>query len=215
VRLFPLQAQQVDLSWLPQMGEIALAIVGIIIIAYIFVKKGLPKILEYKKETELARMKIEKEQHFCGNLQTMHEEQLKTIEKIITEDIEKQNKWQDFIEKKVVEIESKIACLVSITADYEELFGSLSQGTLENMLFNDATPVFRRLKAFLRLLAIDVNGRVKRAGFKLILASETNKEIWLDVLETMPKLNLKIVDKEHFSAVLSEINSKIYDGMMR
>jgi len=42
------------------MGEVALAIVGVIVITFIFIKKGLPKILEYKKETELAKMNLEK-----------------------------------------------------------------------------------------------------------------------------------------------------------
>jgi hypothetical protein len=131
------------------------------------------------------------------------------------EDSEK-DKQQDSIVNQILVrlscIENKIESLFSIVADHEELFGPVSQGTLENMLFNEGTPTFRRLKSFLRLLALDVNGRVKKKGMTLILA---NKETWLDALETMPKLKLKIINKEHFEAVLDEINHKIYDGTMR
>jgi hypothetical protein len=69
-----------------------------------------------------------------------------------------------------------------------------------------------------------LNGRIKQKGFDLILQNKKvvtddagNKiklDPWLDVLETMPKLNLKIVNQKHFDAVLDEINHKIYDGMM-
>jgi len=220
MELHLLQAQPADLSWLPQMGEVALAIVGVIAIAFIFIKKGLPKILDYKKEIELAKMGIEKEKRFCGDLQIRHEEQLKTIEKLIVE-------WQDFASKKFSDIESRLASVFSIIADHEELFWPLSQGTLENMLFNDTTPIFRRLKSYLRLMAMGRNGRVKEKGFEVILQNRKKitvvengkeKEIivdpWLDVLETMPKLNLKIVNQQHFDAVLDEINHKIYNGMM-
>jgi hypothetical protein len=134
------------------------------------------------------------------------------VEKILETEAAERKTWQDFLGKRINGIEEKIGSLFSIVSDHEELFGPVSRGTLENMLFNENTPIFRRLKSFLRLLAMDVNGRVKKKGMALILA---NKETWLDVLETMPKLNLKIVNKEHFEAVLNEINCKIYDGMMR
>jgi hypothetical protein len=206
------------------MGEAALAIVGIIAITVIFIKKGLPKILEYKKETELARLSIDKEKNTCGALQIRHEEQLKTIQNLIVEDTEKQNKWQELASKKFNEIDSKLTNVFSIITDHEEFLGPLSQGTLENMLFNDAAPVFRRLKAYLRLIAMGLNGRIKQKGFDLILQNKKvdtddagNKiklDPWLDVLETMPKLNLKIVNQKHFDAVMDEINHKIYDGMM-
>jgi len=223
-RLNLLQAQAADLSWLPQMGEVALAIVGVIAIALIFIRRGLPKILEYSKEVILARMNIEKGNH-CGDIQIRHEEQLKTIQKLIVDDVEKQNKWQEFASKKFNEIDSKLATMFSVITDHEEFLGPLSHGTLENMLFNDTTPIFRRLKAYLRLMAMGINGRVKQKGFDLILQNKkivkdaNNNEIkidpWLDVLETMPKMNLKIVNQQHFDAVLDEINHKIYDGMMR
>jgi len=136
----------------------------------------------------------------------------KPVEELLAEEAGERKEWQALVCEKFSAIESKIESLFAIIADHEELFGPLSQGTLENMLFNDNTPIFRRLKAFLRLLALNVNGRIKQKGFALILA---NKEIWLDVLETMPKLKLKIINKEHFEAVLNEINTNLYSGMMR
>jgi hypothetical protein len=39
-----------DFSCLPQMGEITLFILGAIVVAVIFIKRGLPKYNEYKKE---------------------------------------------------------------------------------------------------------------------------------------------------------------------
>jgi hypothetical protein len=136
----------------------------------------------------------------------------KSVEETLVEEAADRKTWQEFVGKRIDCIESKIESLFAIIADHEELFGPLSQGTLENMLFNDSTPIFRRLKAFLRLLAMDVNGRIKQKGFALILA---HKETWLDVLETMPKLKLKYVNKEHFDTILEEINHKFYDGMMQ
>jgi len=201
-----LQAMPSDFSWLPQMGEVALAIVGIIAIALIFIKRGLPKIIEYKKEIDMA--KIHSQNNACVSLQEKHGIRLENIEKLLYENIENNN-------HKFNKLDTSIKELSNIVSDHEGLFGPVSQGTLENMLFNETMPIFRRLKAFLRLLALDVNGRIKKRGFALILESEKNKEIWLDVIETMPKLNLKIINKEHFEAVLDEINHKIYDGMMR
>ena len=149
----------------------------------------------------------------------------KSVEETLVEEAADRRTWQDFVGKRIDCIESKIESLFTIIADHEELFGSLSQGTLENMLFNDSTPIFRRLKAFLRLLAMDVNGRIKEKGFQLILKSkkrianedgtETKIDPWLDVMETMPKLKLKVVNEKHFEAVLDEISHKFYGGMMR
>jgi len=201
--MYLLQTPAPDLTWLPLMGEAALGIVGLITITVIFIKQGLPKIIEYKKELELAKINIQK--NACGGLQESHELKLQTIEKLLHDNIQNNN-------DKFSKVETYIKELTGIVTDHEELFGPVSQGTLENMLFNNATPIFRRLKAFLRLLAMGVNGRVKQKGMTLILQ---NQETWLDVLETMPKLKLKIIDEEHLNAVLEEINHKIYDGMMR
>jgi len=225
MNLHTLQTQPADLSWLPQMGEVALVIVGVIAIAFIFVKKGLPKILEYKKEIGLAKLNIQKAKNLCSDLQERHEIQLETIEKLIVDEQKKEKELQEFVGRRFNEVESKIEDLMSIIATHEELFGPLSQGTLENMLFTDTVPIFRRLKSFLRLIAMGINGRVKQKGFDLIL--QNKKEVtdaagnkikidpWLDVLETMPKLHLKIVNQQHFDAVLDEINHRFYDGMMR
>jgi hypothetical protein len=81
----------------------------------------------------------------------------------------------------------------------------VSQGTLENMLFNEILPIFRRLKAFRRLLAMGVNGRVKRYGTELAMK---NKETWADALEV--KMDLVIENIEYYNSVLSEIDHHLY-----
>ena len=134
-----------------------------------------------------------------------------TVEQLLEIEAEAQKAWRASVDSKVSEIEKEIKSLVLIITDHKELLGPVSQGTLENMLFNEDTPIFRRLKAYLRLLAMDVNGRIKIKGWALVLE---NKETWLDVLETMPKLKLKIVNKAHFDAVMKEINDNIFSGMM-
>lgn len=146
---------------------------------------------------------------------------LQKMESDISERVKKLEEY----DKRLDSIDSKLESLFSIIADHEEFFSTLSQGTLENMLFNEDVPIFRRLKAFLRLLAMDIDGRVKEKGFELILQNkrtiknkdntETKIDPWLDVLETMPKPDLKIVNKKRFEAVLDEINANIYSGMMR
>jgi len=127
--------------------------------------------------------------------------------------------------EKVDLIETKLESLFAIIAEHEELFGPLSQETLEDRLFNESLPIFRRLKAFYELLAKGVNGRVKQKGFQLILQNKktivnddgTKIKIdpWLDVLETIQKAKVKIVNEKHFEAVLDEINANLYAGMMR
>jgi len=136
----------------------------------------------------------------------------KTVEQILEGDSRERIKRQAEVDKRLDDLGTKVNEIYSILEDHEESFDSLSRHTLENMLFNENAPVFRRLKAFLRLIAMKANGRVKNKGFEVILE---HKDIWLDVLETQIKLNLKIVDQEYFSAILDEINRRIFDGMMR
>ena len=159
------------------------------------------------------------------NVPFLFKKRKKSVEETLEDEAADRKTWQEFVGKRIDCIESKIESLVSIIADHEEFLGPLSQGTLENMLFNDNTPIFRRLKSYLRLIAMGRNGRVKQKGFDLILqnkktvkdsnGTEIKIDPWLDVLETMPKMNLKIVNQQHFDTVLEEINHKIYDGMMR
>ena len=155
----------------------------------------------FRPAEALIRLAI---RHFAKNKK-------KSVEEILQDDAQERQTRQREYDEKFEKIESRLDNLFSIIADHEEFANTLSQGTLENMLFNDGAPIFRRLKSFLRLIAMGVNGRIKKRGMDLILE---NKEVWLDVLETMPKMNLKIVNQEYFNSVLDEIKHRLFDGMM-
>jgi len=131
----------------------------------------------------------------------------KSVEEILSEDAQERKARQEALDAKLTEIETSIQELVQTVADNEELLDSVSQGTLENMLFNDKQSPFRRLKAFLRLLAMGKNGRVWQKGFEVVL---NNKETWLDVLDTKPKL--RIADQKYLEARLEEIDRRIFKG---
>jgi 2-C-methyl-D-erythritol 4-phosphate cytidylyltransferase len=121
-------------------------------------------------------------------------------------------KWQKFVSEKLGAIESTLAT-------HEFLLDKTSEGTLENMLFNDALSPFIRLKAFRRLLAKGKNGRIWDKGYLLILdnkrtiktdnGKEIEIDVWRDVLDT--ELGIPIVDKEYYEARLKEIRRRIYD----
>jgi len=131
----------------------------------------------------------------------------KSVEEILAEDAQERKARQAELDAKLAEIEASIQELMQTVADNEELLDSVSQGTLENMLFNDKQSPFRRLKAFLRLLAMGKNGRVWQKGFEVVL---NNKETWLDVLDTKPKL--RITDQKYLDARLEEIDRRIFKG---
>ena len=136
------------------------------------------------------------------------------VKKLLDDDKQVRVDRQAEVDKELRDIKGKIEELFAMMADHEEFAITLSQGTLENQLLSDSKhrSNFQRLKAFLRLLALDVNGRVKQRGMELILE---NQDVWLDVMETIKSMNLKILNPERFNAILDEINHKIYDGMMR
>jgi hypothetical protein len=110
------------------------------------------------------------------------------------------------VEEILAEIESRINSLVSAISDVEVFAYNISQGTLENMVFNEELPIFRRLKAFRRVIALKGNGRTKAKGIKLILE---NQEAWKDVLDI--KMDLKIIDQKYYNETLDEIDKKIFD----
>jgi len=117
-------------------------------------------------------------------------------------------KWQNFIGDKMSEFESKLALIFNTLSAHEFLLDKTSEGTLENMLFDDHEDrsVFQRLKAFRRLLAMGKNGRIWKKGFQLVLK---HKETWLDVLDT--ELGIKIVDEKYYNDRLEEIRTRIFD----
>ena len=112
---------------------------------------------------------------------------------------------QAALDVKLNETEASVKKLFSIIADHEEFANKISQGTLENQLYNEDLTIFKRLKAFLRLIAMRVNGRIREKGFKLILQ---HKEEWRDVLEA--HVELKIVDQNYFNEVMEDIDKRIF-----
>ena len=120
--------------------------------------------------------------------------------------------WQNFVSEKLGTIESTLAT-------HEYLLDKTSEGTLENMLFNDNLSPFMRLKAFRRLLAKKKNGRIWDKGYLLILDNkrtittedgrEIDIDVWMDVLDT--ELGIPIVDVEYYEARMKEIRRRIYD----
>jgi len=121
-------------------------------------------------------------------------------------------KWQNFVIERIDEVETQIKSIFTTLSAHEFLLDKTSEGTLENMLFDDHEDrsIFQRLKAFRRLLAMKKNGRVWAKGLQLI---KNNKEVWLDVLDT--ELGIKIVDVEYYETRLEEIRKRIFDDFSR
>ena len=86
--------------------------------------------------------------------------------------------------------------------------GKISQGGLENTLFNERLSDFRRLKAFRRLLAMGINGEIKQEGIKLVLA---RRDIWKVVLQT--ELGMEIKDVKYYEDALAYINRLVFDNL--
>jgi hypothetical protein len=84
-----------------------------------------------------------------------------------------------------------------------------SEGTLENMLFTDSPKLsmYKRLKAYRRLIAMGKNGRIRNKGLNLILE---NKETWLDVLDS--ELDIEIINQKYFDSVMEDIENRIFRG---
>jgi hypothetical protein len=121
-----------------------------------------------------------------------------------------QKTWQGFIGKRIDGIEQKIEALLGTVTSIRKFQGKISQGTLENMLFNERLSAFKRLKAFRRLLAMGVNGEIKQEGLKLVLA---NKETWKIVLQT--KLGVKIKDPKYYEESLAYINRLVFENFAK
>jgi hypothetical protein len=116
--------------------------------------------------------------------------------------------WQDTVINNIEGIKTELKTVSTTLLTHEFLLDKASEGTLENMLFDDHKDrsTFQKLKAFRRLLAMKKNGRIWERGKQLIIQ---HKETWLDVLDT--ELDIKIVDVEYFEARLKEIRRSIYD----
>jgi len=100
----------------------------------------------------------------------------------------------------------------SLLAANEEYMDNVSQGTLVQMLRDDKGMESKfRARAFLRLLALGVNGRIKTSGMAFVLE---HKDVWLDAVEDIKYLKLKIKDEAYFNKVMEEINQNIFAGTM-
>jgi len=120
------------------------------------------------------------------------------------------NKWQSFVSDETAEIKEGLKELSKKVEEQGYLLDKTSEGTLENILFDDKRTPFLRLKSFRRLLAMGKNGRVFKRGFDLILQ---NKETWLDVLDV--ELGINITDEKYYEEKLNYINTQIFEGFMK
>ena len=181
-----------DYPWLLAAFCVTIVIVAAVIAA-VFIIRSNPGVVSKLVESRVSSKK---------GLQA----KLDGIETMLSEDRDERAKRKAEFDKRFDIIEREIKNLYSIAADNEELMAKTSQGTLENMLFNESLPPFRRLRALRRLVALGVNGRVKEKGLKLILE---NKETWKDVMDT--NLDIKIVNREYYDKVMTEISRHIFD----
>lgn len=115
------------------------------------------------------------------------------------------------INRRIDGLDSGIQSLSSIVLANEELLQKTSEGTLENILFDEKRSTFLRLKSFRRLLAMKRNGRVWSTGFNLI---RNNKDTWLDLTDNT-ELGIEIKDKEYYEARLDEIRIRIFDNFSK
>jgi len=136
---------------------------------------------------------------------------IEKIKKLLAENVAERMERQSKFDNELDSIKSSMKNIFSILSDHEEFQEKISEGTLENILFNENISVFKRLKSFLRLIAMKKNGRIKEKGFKTIM---DNKDTWLTILEILPTLNLHLLDQKYFDSVLDEINHRIFDRMM-
>jgi len=134
-----------------------------------------------------------------------HENQLAKIENIFYEDALERKTRQTELDNRLDKIDGDLKKLFEIVADHEEFSDSVSQGTLENMVFNVNYPPFRRLKALRRLFALGANGRIKETGLKIIME---NKETWKDVLDT--KLKMKMKNEKFYNDTVAEIGRRVF-----
>ena len=158
----------------------------------------------YTESKELTKKEIEKNRAAINNLTAITTD---IEEKIVN--VQKALKNDDLgLVERLSKLESGIELLLKTIDGMKKFQRKISQGTLENMLFNERLSSFRRLKAFRRLLAMAVNGDIKQEGTKLVLA---NKDTWKIVLQT--KLGVKIKDVKYYEESLAYINRLVFDKL--
>ena len=159
----------------------------------------------YTESKELTKKEIEKNRDAIKKLTDITrdiEENIVNVQRALKED--------DLgLVERLSKLESGIELLLKTIEGIKRFQRKISQGTLENMLFNERLSIFRRLKAFRRLLAMAVNGDIKQEGTKLVLA---NKDVWKIVLQT--KLGVKIIkDVKYYEEALAYINRLVFDKL--
>jgi len=158
----------------------------------------------YTESKELTKKEIEKNRTAINNLTAITTD---IEEKIVN--VQKALKNDDLgLVQRLTKIESGIELLSKTIESIKRFQRKISQGTLENTLFNERLSIFRRLKAFRRLLAMGINGEIKQEGIKLVLA---NKDVWKIVLHT--KLGIKIKDVKYYEESLAYINRLVFDKL--
>ena len=149
------------------------------------------------------------------NLSRLSKDSIHDIDDIMAElnkNSQERKARQDLFNKEIASIKAELLNINKVLSDHEIVQNILSVDSLENTLLNEHNSNFKRLKAFVRLIALRKNGKIKETGFGLIL---NDKNAWLVVLDLLPELNLSIVDKGYFDSVMDDINRRIFDGTMR
>jgi hypothetical protein len=193
-----------DYSFITQIHDNPLALIVLGFIVLLEIIKIIPHFIKWliskiKKEKPAEEMEQKTWQGFIGK-------RIDKIEKLLNEDAQDRKSRQAELDQNLDEIKVDILKLFSMVADIRKFQRKISQGTLENMLFNERLSVFKRLKAFRRLLAMGVNGDIKQEGIKLVLA---NKETWKIVLQT--KLGVRIKDQKYYEESLAYIAMLVFD----
>jgi septal ring factor EnvC (AmiA/AmiB activator) len=104
----------------------------------------------------------------------------------------------------------------TVKTNVKDIFPVLTDHTKEMLIHtlyseNKRVKIKDKLKSYLRLVGLRVNGEIKEYGHNIILH---NKESWIDILRDMGELRITVLDEKHFHDTLEEINHKIFDGMM-
>ena len=158
----------------------------------------------YTESKATTKREIEKNREAINNLTTITTD----IEKKVV-NVQKALKNDDLgLVRKLSNIESGMELLSKTVESMKKFQGKISQGGLENTLFNERLSDFRRLKAFRRLLAMAINGEIKQEGIKLVVA---RKDIWKAVLQT--ELGIEIKDVKYYEDALAYINRLVFDNL--
>jgi len=132
----------------------------------------------------------------------------KRIEEALTSDRNERLSRQNEVDNRFDNIDEKITDLQLTIEKTGKKLDKVSQGTLLNMLFNENLDNYNRMKAFIRLSAMHINGDVKAKGISLALK---NKEVWKIVAEEIKTMGLNIKNQNYFDNTINELNKLVFD----